>query len=77
MHIVLVPRLMIGWWHRMLTQTADFYFKIDWDDCWNLQVHHEPLLCFVCLPFSISDPKLSDRKTLLDKVGQLLLQSEL
>lgn len=77
LHLVLVPRIMTGRWRRMMTRTADYYFKIDWADCWDRKVYHEPLLCFVCLPFSISDPKLHDRKTLLDKMGGVLLQSEL
>mmetsp|Transcript_18233 Transcript_18233/g.45137 ORF Transcript_18233/g.45137 Transcript_18233/m.45137 type:complete len:1296 (-) Transcript_18233:2196-6083(-) len=77
MHIVLVPRLMTGRWRRMLTRTSDFYFKMDWSDSWDLKVHHEPLLCFICLPFRVSRPKLRERAQLLDEVGSLLLQPDL
>mmetsp|Transcript_18229 Transcript_18229/g.45121 ORF Transcript_18229/g.45121 Transcript_18229/m.45121 type:complete len:1319 (-) Transcript_18229:2184-6140(-) len=77
MHIVLIPRLMTGRWRRMMTRTADFYFKIDWGDAWNLKVHHEPLLCFILLPFSVSMPNLSERNRLLDDMDRLLLQSSL
>jgi hypothetical protein len=77
MHIILIPRLMTGRWRRIMTRTADFYFKIDWDEVWNLKVHHEPLLCFVCLPFCMSHPRLGDRKLLLDEVDGVLLQSTL
>ena len=77
MHVILIPRLMTGRWRRIMTRTADFYFKIDWDEVWNLKVHHEPLLCFVCLPFCMSHPRLGDRKLLLDEVDGVLLQSTL
>ena len=62
LHLILVPRLMTDRWRRLMTRTADFYLKIDWEDCWNLEVHHEPLLCFICLPYTISSPCLSKQK---------------
>ena len=77
MHIILVPRLMTGRWRRLLTRTSDFYFRINWIDSWDTKVHHEPLLCFICLPFSLSNPNLRERESLLDEMGRVLLQPEL
>ena len=45
LHLVVVPRLMPGRWRRTLTRTSDVYFRMDWEDCWPLLVHYEPLLC--------------------------------
>lgn len=60
-----------------MTRTCDFYCKIDWTDTWDLKVQHEPLLCFVCLPYSVSRPQIREREKLLDELGGLLLSPQL
>lgn len=77
MHLVLVPRLMTGRWRKLMTRLSDFYFIIDWLDCWDRSEHFEPLLCFVCLPFSVSRPNLNRRKQLLDKATRVLSSENL
>jgi len=77
LHIVLVPRLMTGYWRRMLTRTSDFCFRISCEDSWSLKEQHEPLLCFLCLPLSVSRPKLRFRRELLEDMERVLLQPKL
>ena len=60
-----------------MTRLSDFYFIIDWLDCWDRSEHFEPLLCFVCLPFSVSRPNLNRRKQLLDKATRVLSSENL
>ena len=77
MHLVLVPRLMTGRWRKMMTRGSDFYFKLDWTDCWDESEHHEPLLCFVFLPFLLSEPHLKRRRNLLADMERLLSKANL
>ena len=49
MHLVIIPRLMTGKWRRHLTRGTDVYFKVDWEDVWNLDSQFEPVLCFIAL----------------------------
>jgi hypothetical protein len=72
MHIILVPRLMTGYWRRALSREADCYTKIL--DCvlWPEKCC-EPLLIFFCLPFRVAEPRLQERRALLERYeGQLL-----
>ena len=77
MHLVFVPRLMTGRWRKMMARGADHYFKIDWSDCWDLCEHHEPLFCFIFLPFFISARNLHRRSKLLDDMERLLSKDNL
>ena len=77
MHLVLVPRLMTGRWRRLMSRSSDHYFIIDWDNCWNLREQYEPLLCFVFSPFSVSSPRLNQRKHLHSNMARLLSRENL
>ena len=77
MHIVVVPRIMTGRWRRHMTRGTDFYFKLDTDDVWNLNVHYEPLLIFVCIPYDCASPRLQEKDELLAGFRRAMLQTEL
>jgi hypothetical protein len=72
MHIILVPRLMIGRWRRHLTRACDGYIKIDDPTVWPLDSQFEPLLAFFCLPYHSHDPKLSERRDIVDRLQRLV-----
>ncbi len=71
-HIIIVPRLMTGRWHKHLTRATDGYIKVDDPSVWNLDSHFEPLLVFFCLPYNIYDPKLSERREIMDQLQRLV-----
>jgi hypothetical protein len=73
MHLVVVPRVMTGYWRRHMTRGSDFYFVVDWPEVWPLKEHFEPLLIFVCLPYYSSSPRLIDRNGLLEEFQRDLL----
>ena len=50
MHIIVVPRLMTGYWRKHLGRATDMYFKLANEEVWPLKVMFEPVLIFVCLP---------------------------
>ena len=77
MHIILVPRIMTGRWRRLLTRGSEFNIKLDWSGVWDCSVQFEPLLMFVCLPYSSASPKFSEQKKLLDGIQRSMLQAEL
>jgi hypothetical protein len=68
LHLIVVPRLMTGRWRRHLGRGTDGYFKIkDFPETWDLSVQFEPILIFVCLPYVSLNPRLVERKQLLDE----------
>jgi hypothetical protein len=68
LHLIVVPRLMTGRWRRHLGRGTDGYFKIkDCPDTLDLSVQFKPILIFVCLPYVSSNPRLVERKQLLDE----------
>jgi hypothetical protein len=77
LHLILVPWVMTGRWRRHLTCGTEAYIRIDWDTVWNLKTHYEPLLLFICLPYSSKSPKLAERKELQDRFQRTLLQTDL
>eukprot|EP00978_Attheya_sp_CCMP212_P033801 scaffold138352_cov25-Attheya_sp.AAC.1 len=42
MHLIVVPRIMTGYWRRLIGRGSEFYFKIDWEDVWPLKTHFAP-----------------------------------
>jgi hypothetical protein len=77
MHTVVVPRVITGRWRKHLTRGTDFYFRLDSDKVWPLKKHFEPLLNFVCLPYSSSSPRLPEKDILLEELRGTMLQNEL
>jgi len=65
LHLIVLPRLMIGRWQRHLARGSDFVFKLDLAP-WDLSVCCEPLLIFICLPYRSHNPKIAERKRLLE-----------
>ena len=55
-----------------MTRATDFCFDLSWSDVWSLDVQHEPLICFVCLPFALSSPNLTQRREVLGNMEGLL-----
>jgi hypothetical protein len=43
------------------------YFCVDWKETWPLNEMYEPLLIFVLLPYSVSQPELDKRARLIQK----------
>jgi hypothetical protein len=72
LHIIIVPRLMTGWWRRHLTRGTDGYMKLHDSSVWNLDSQFEPLLVFFCLPFCSYDPKIGERKAIMDRLQRLV-----
>ena len=60
-----------------MTRGTDFYFRLDSDKVWPLKEHFEPLLIFVCLPYSSSAPRLAEKNLLLEELRGALLRSKL
>jgi hypothetical protein len=47
------------------------------DDVWPLREHYEPLLIFVCLPYSNCTPGFCEIDLLLEELQRLMLWGEL
>jgi hypothetical protein len=71
-HIIIVHRLMTGRWRIHLTRGTDEYIRIDDPAVWNLDSHFEPLLVFFCLPYDSYDPKLDERRKVVDQLQRLV-----
>jgi hypothetical protein len=57
-HLVVVPRLMTGYWRRALSRESDGCFEIRVGfELWPMS-EFEPLIVFVCLPFRSDCPSL-------------------
>jgi hypothetical protein len=78
LHLIVAPRLFTGKWRRHMTRESDFYFKIPAGDCslWGA-AQYEPVLIFVCLPFTISRPNFEVRQRLLEDFHRSLLKDGL
>jgi hypothetical protein len=74
LHLVVAPRLMTGRWRRHMTRECDFYFKLPAGACslWNA-AQYEPVLIFVCIPFSIANPNFRLRQGLLEDMHRFML----
>ena len=71
-HIVIVPRVMTGYWRRQLTRVADGYQRLGWDGVWNLSREHEPVLIFFVLPLISSLPMIDTRGKIMDQLRWVL-----
>eukprot|EP00978_Attheya_sp_CCMP212_P037943 scaffold183200_cov67-Attheya_sp.AAC.4 len=67
MHIVVVPRLMTGRWLCHMSRGTDFYFKIDWSEVCPLNQHFEPVLLFICFPYTSHRLDFKGTNALLDR----------
>ena len=67
LHLIVVPRLMTGYWRKHLTRGSDCHFLVDSPDIWDLDEQYEPLLVFLCLPFISREPNLNGRKEYLEQ----------
>ena len=61
LHLVVVPRLMTGYWRKALLKVADCYCWIDSKSLWDMDSQFEPLLIFFCLPFLPHRPDFQKR----------------
>ena len=77
MHIIVVPRLMTGYWRKHLGRATDMYFKLTNEEVWPLKVMFEPVLIFVCLPLISHRPNFPAREKLLAQLKRLLLGPQL
>jgi hypothetical protein len=67
MHLVVVPRMMMGGWRRHMTRGSNLYFRVDWPKVGPLKGHIEHLLIFICLPHRSSLPRLQERDSLFEE----------
>ena len=77
MHLVVIPRLMTGRWRRHLTRGTDVYFKVDWEEEWDLDTHFEPVLIFIALPYKSHSPKIEERTKLVAHLQRCLSEARL
>ncbi len=73
LHLVVVPRLMTGYWRKALLKATDCYCRIDSGSLWNMEVQFEPLLIFFCLPFLPHSPEFEKRKSDCEGLHRILL----
>ena len=66
---------MTGKWRRHLTRGTDMYFKVDWDDVWNLETQFEPVLLFIALPFQPHRPQIDEQAKLVEHIQRSLLEA--
>ena len=76
LHLVVVPRLMTGYWRKALLKITDCYCRIDAKSLWNMDVQHEPLLIFFCLPFLPHSPAFAKRTSDCQGLHGILLGQE-
>ncbi len=74
LHLVVVPRLMTGYWRKALLKAADCCVRIDAGSLWDMKVQHEPLLIFFCFPFLPHSPSFSKRRSDCEGLHRILLQ---
>ena len=67
--MILVPRLMTGYWQRSLLRKCDLYFQIDLVG-FGLWMHDqfEPLIVFVCLPYRSNKPSALRSDPIMENV---------
>ena len=73
LHLVVVPRLMTGYWRKALLKVADCYCRIDSRFLWDMEVQFEPLLIFFCLPFLPHRPNFEKRASDCEGLRGILL----
>jgi hypothetical protein len=56
LHLIVVPRLMTGYWRRAMLKECDCYFQMSLGFEYWPAVMYEPLIFFVCLPFRANGP---------------------
>lgn len=55
-HVVIIPRLMSAEWKRQLFRVADLFIELPFDDIWEKEKQHEPLILAVVFPFLVHRP---------------------
>ena len=68
---------MTGKWRRHLTHGTDVYFKVDWEDVWNLDSQFESVLCFIAEPFDSHRPEIDKRAKLVEQFQRSLSEARL
>ena len=78
LHVVVVPRLMTGWWRKQKSKGTDFYIKLDHTILWPFSTQFEPVLVFVSLPLLPHRPNFEARDSIMARLnGALSSLSEL
>ena len=72
-HMVVVPRLMTGYWRKHMGWAADCCIQIESEELWPLQTQFEPVLIFCFLPFKSHQPRFEEKTQLLEKLRRGLL----
>ena len=73
LHLVVVPRLMTGYWRKALLKVADCYCRVDSKFLWDMDLQFEPLLIFFCLPFLPHRPDFEKRASDCEGLRGILL----
>ena len=73
LHLVVVPRLMTGYWRKALLKVSDCHCRIDSHTLWNMSIQFEPLLIFFCFPFLPHSPAFEKRASNSEGLHRILL----
>jgi hypothetical protein len=74
LHLVVVPRLMTGYWRKALLKATDCDIEIDSGPLWDLEFQFEPLLIFFCFPFLPHRPDFGGRASHCAGLHRILLE---
>ncbi len=74
LHLVVVPRLMTGYWRKALGKATDCCCEIKSRSLWDLKFQFEPLLIFFCLPFLPHRPAFGERASHCAGLNRILLK---
>jgi hypothetical protein len=75
-HMLVVPRLMTGRWRHHLTGGTDGYAHLDDKEVWDISLHYELVLIYVCLPYRSENPKFEKRRELLVRIQRVMLEQQ-
>jgi len=77
LHLVVVPRLMTGYWRKASLKATDCCVQIQAGSLWDMKVQFEPLLIFFCLPFLPHRPCFEKRARDSAELCRILLEERL
>ena len=71
-HVVIVPRLMSAEWKKQLFRVSDLFIELPFDDIWEKEIQHEPLIFAVVFPFLSHRPWQLKRSPAFLGMGNVL-----
>ena len=71
-HVVLIPRLMSAEWRKQLFKVSDLFVELPFDEFWQKEIQHEPLIFAVVFPFLSHRPWQLKRSPAFLGMGNVL-----